>query len=322
MNAQPIPLTALVAPGQEVDVSVQFKAPATPGEYTLYWQMVNSKGIPFGHERFHPHRKDRCPIALHHSSKLIKEKARQLGFVLAGVTSCEPPANFDVFQTWLDENHHATMDYLASERSRSRRADPSLILPECKSILVLALPYSQTEGEMQKSEFKIAAYALGDDYHEVIPPRLQEIVQFIEEQVGHPIPNRYYTDTGPILERELAQRAGLGWIGKNSMLINPQAGSTFLLAEILLGIELEPDDPFTTDHCGTCTRCIDACPTNASSPTAPSTHAAASPSSPSKTKATFPKTCVRLCKTGSLDATSASRSARGIASPCPQRILP
>jgi epoxyqueuosine reductase len=94
------------------------------------------------------------------------------------------------------------------------------------------------------------------------PPRLQEIVSFIEEQIGHPIPNRYYTDTGPILERELAQRAGLGWIGKNSMLINPQAGSTFLLAEILLGIELEPDEPFPTDHCGTCTRCIDACPTH------------------------------------------------------------
>jgi len=151
------------------------------------------------------------------------------------------------------------MDYLASERSRSRRADPKLILPECKSILVLALPY--TPISKNNSELSIAAYALGDDYHDIIPPRLQEIVQFIEEQVGHPIPNRYYTDTGPVLERELAQRAGLGWLGKNSMLINPQAGSTFLLAEIFLGIDLEPDEPFTTDHCGTCTRCIDACPT-------------------------------------------------------------
>jgi epoxyqueuosine reductase len=119
-------------------------------------------------------------------------------------------------------------------------------------------PPSPLRNEIQPN---IAAYAFGDDYHDIIPPRLQEIVAFIEEQVGHPIPNRYYTDTGPILERELAQRAGLGWIGKNSMLINPQAGSTFLLAEILLGIELEPDDPFPTDHCGTCTRCIDACPT-------------------------------------------------------------
>ena len=154
------------------------------------------------------------------------------------------------------------MDYLASERSRSRRADPKLILPECKTILVLAMPYTKTEGERLNAEFEIAAYALGDDYHEVIPPKLQEIVHFIEGQIGRPIPNRYYTDTGPILERELAQRAGLGWIGKNSMLINPQAGSTFLLAEILLGIEIEPDQPFISDHCGTCTRCIDACPTD------------------------------------------------------------
>lgn len=153
------------------------------------------------------------------------------------------------------------MDYLASERSRIRRADPKQILPECNSILVLALPYENSEFKVQSSEFRIAAYALGADYHDVIPPRLQQIVEFIEEQVGHPVPNRYYTDTGPILERELAQRAGLGWIGKNSMLINPQAGSTFLLAEILLGIELEPDPPFPTDHCGSCTRCLDACPT-------------------------------------------------------------
>lgn len=189
----------------------------------------------------------------------IKDKARQLGFVLAGVTSSEAPAHFDIFQEWLDANHHATMDYLASERNLSRRTDPKLILPECKSIIVLALPYSPLK--QNDAEFQIASYALGDDYHDVIPMRLQELVQFIEEQVGHAVPNRYYTDTGPILERELAQRAGLGWIGKNSMLIHPQKGSTFFLAEILLGIELEPDESFQTDHCGTCTRCIDACPT-------------------------------------------------------------
>lgn len=154
------------------------------------------------------------------------------------------------------------MEYLASDRNRTRRTDPKLILPECKSILVLALPYTPPSSFfIPHSSLRVASYALGNDYHEIIPPRLQEIVAFIEEQVGHPVPNRYYTDTGPILERELAQRAGLGWIGKNSMLINPRAGSTFLLAEILLGIELETDEPFTTDHCGACTRCINACPT-------------------------------------------------------------
>ena len=157
------------------------------------------------------------------------------------------------------------MNYLAEERSRTRRADPKQILPECRSILILAIPYSPVNSreafQIQNSEFKIASYALGSDYHDIIPPRLQEIISFIEEQLGHPIPNRYYTDTGPVLERELAQRAGLGWIGKNSMLIHPKAGSTFFLAEILLGIELEPDDAPITDHCGTCTRCIQACPT-------------------------------------------------------------
>lgn len=203
--------------------------------------------------------------------QVIKDKSRQLGFILAGVASCEPPTHYAIFADWLKQGNHAGMDYLAGEHSRARRADPKQILPECKSILVLALPYqpvtfnpSARSGQrLQPSTFHIASYALGDDYHEVIPPRLQQIVEFIEEQIGPPIPNRYYTDTGHLLERELAVRAGLGWIGKNSMLIHPRFGSTFLLAEILLGVELEPDDEPITDHCGTCTRCIDACPTQA-----------------------------------------------------------
>ncbi|MBK9207032.1 MAG: tRNA epoxyqueuosine(34) reductase QueG [Anaerolineales bacterium] len=193
-------------------------------------------------------------------TQAIKEKSRQLGFILAGVTSCEPPTHYNIFEEWLDQNKHGTMNYLAEDRSRTRRADPKQILPECKSILVLAIPYSAVV-RISGQNSELASYALGDDYHDIIPPKLKQIVAFIEEQLGHEIPNRYYTDTGPILERELAQRAGLGWIGKNSMLINPAVGSTFFLAEILLGIELEPDDTLVTDHCGTCTRCITACPT-------------------------------------------------------------
>ena len=108
---------------------------------------------------------------------------------------------------------------------------------------------------------KTAAYAWGDDYHLVLPKRLEAIVQFIEKQVGHAVSSRSYTDSGPILERDLAQRAGLGWIGKNTCLINPKIGSYVLLAEIFLDLEIEPDPPFRTDHCGTCTRCIEACPT-------------------------------------------------------------
>ena len=167
------------------------------------------------------------------------------------------------------------MDYLADEKSRLRRAHPKLILPECESILVLGIPYHppllakhsrREQGEGPGVRGQVAAYAWGDDYHEVLPGRLRELVIFIEEQVGHPIPNRYYTDTGPILERDLAQRAGLGWIGKNTCLINPHHGSWFLLAEILLGIAIEPDTAFVSDHCGTCTRCIEACPTHCIQP--------------------------------------------------------
>ncbi len=113
----------------------------------------------------------------------------------------------------------------------------------------------------EKSNPHIASYARGEDYHTVLPARMEELVGFIEEQVGRPIKNRYYTDTGPILERDLAQRAGIGWIGKNTCLINPKQGSYFFISEIFLDLELEPDPPFVTDHCGTCTRCITACPT-------------------------------------------------------------
>jgi len=195
----------------------------------------------------------------------IKQKARQLGFTLAGITSPAPPAHFDEYQHWLDAGRHADMGYLSDARALERRADPRLILLECRSILVLGTPYSNPKTELPLIEppprGRVAAYAWGHDYHIVLPERLQELVNFIEEQAGQPVPNRWYTDTGPILEREFAMRAGLGWIGKNTCLINPQKGSYFLLAEILLGLDLPPDQPFATDQCGSCTRCIDTCPT-------------------------------------------------------------
>jgi epoxyqueuosine reductase len=157
------------------------------------------------------------------------------------------------------------MDYLAEERARRCRRDPRTILPECHSILMLGVRYPDPKtaqpDEETGSTGHIAAYAWGRDYHLVLPERLKALSAFIEQRVGHALPHRWYTDTGPILERELAQRAGLGWIGKNTCLINQKTGSYFLLAEILLGIDLEPDPPFTPDRCGTCTRCIEACPT-------------------------------------------------------------
>lgn len=195
----------------------------------------------------------------------IKKEAHRLGFTLAGVTTPDPPTHYPVFQQWLAQGYYGNMHYLADDRARARRADPRLILPECQSILVLGTPYHPhppaASLDLANPTGDVAAYAWGDDYHETLPPRLNALVTFIETQVGHPVPNRYYTDTGPVLERDLAVRAGLGWIGKNTCLINPRQGSYFFLSEILLGLPLTPDPPFATEHCGTCTRCLDACPT-------------------------------------------------------------
>ena len=198
----------------------------------------------------------------------IKDKSRQLGFILAGVTTPEPPPHYSTFEKWLAQGRHGAMSYLDTDRSRARRADPKEILPECKSILVLATPYQPPSpskrgvSEGQGEVGNVASYARGADYHDIIPARMKQLVQFIEEQAGHPVKNRWYTDTGPILERDLAQRAGLGWIGKNTCLIRPKQGSYFFLSEIFLDLELEPDAPFVTDHCGTCRLCIEACPTD------------------------------------------------------------
>ncbi len=204
-------------------------------------------------------------LPMHTLRTNIEHESRRLGFELFGVTGPEPPPHLGVFERWLAEGRQGEMAYLATERARQRRADPRLILPECRSILVLGARYAAPQEVGAQGEAaltgRVAAYAWGDDYHDVLPERLRALVAFIEAQVGRPVPNRWYTDTGPLLERELAQRAGLGWIGKNTCLIHPRHGSYFLLAEILLGLDLPPDAPFASDHCGTCTRCIDACPT-------------------------------------------------------------
>ncbi len=200
----------------------------------------------------------------------IKHEARRLGFILAGVTTPEPPAHLSAFESWLSLGRHGQMGYLATERSRLCRADPRKILPGCRSILVLAMPYSNPAADPPAESLarpagaraKVAAYAWGQDYHEVITGRLHALLAFIGERAARAVSSRCYTDTGPILERDLAQRAGLGWIGRNTCLINPKLGSYFLLAEILLDLELLPDSAFQTDHCGSCTRCIRSCPTD------------------------------------------------------------
>jgi epoxyqueuosine reductase len=227
-------------------------------------------------------------------TQAVKAEAHRLGFELVGVTTPDPPPHAAVFQRWLEAGRQGQMAYLETERSRQRRSDPRHILPECRSILVLGARYPTPapegrEGEQSfplsspnfgrgrgdKGEIarapegqpgaaltgRVAAYAWGDDYHDLLVERLHLLVEFVQAQVGRPVSNRWYTDTGPVLERDLAQRAGLGWIGKNTCLIHPQMGSYFLLAEILLGLDLEPDQPFSADRCGSCTRCLEACPT-------------------------------------------------------------
>jgi epoxyqueuosine reductase len=200
-------------------------------------------------------------------TQAIKAHAYQLGFSLVGVTTADLLPHGDVYDAWLGQGRHGEMAYLNTPRSRLCRPQPELTLPDCRSVLVLGIRYPAPSymNAVDKTGLlprgRIASYAWGEDYHDILPGRLRSLVNFIELQMGHSIPNRWYTDTGPLLERELAQRAGLGWIGKNTCLINPDKGSYFLLAEILLGVELEPDQPFTPDRCGTCRRCIQACPT-------------------------------------------------------------
>jgi epoxyqueuosine reductase len=210
-------------------------------------------------------------------TQAIQDEALRLGFALVGVTSPAPLPHFQVFEEWLSAGRHAGMAYLEKEPSRQRRSNPKYILPDCRSILVLGMrcPPSLAESTLFDNHSssvedsipskpyrgRIACYAWGEDYHLTIPPRLQSLIAFIESQMGMTISHCAYTDSGPVLERDLAQRAGLGWIGKNTNLIHPQMGSYLLLAEILLSIDLDFNPPFQHDRCGSCRRCLEACPT-------------------------------------------------------------
>jgi epoxyqueuosine reductase len=192
----------------------------------------------------------------------LRQRARELGFVQCGFTSAEPPAHFSVFADWIAAGRHGGMQYLATDRSLSTRAQPDLLLPSARSIIALAMPYPPPpEFENLPLEGRVAAYALGEDYHEVIPDRLRLLCRDLDRLAGGSREHRVYVDTGPVLEREIASRAGLGWIGRNSMLIHPGMGSFLYLAVILTELELPPDPPFTADRCGTCDRCVKACPT-------------------------------------------------------------
>jgi len=191
----------------------------------------------------------------------IKGKAAELGFPLVGVTTADPPHHLEFFQDWLAKGYNASMNWIGSERSIDRRSDPKNILPECQSILVLGSPYPAPKGNVKGGN--IASYALNQDYHHILEQKLKKLMEIIEGWTGATVPNRWYVDTGPVMEKELAMRAGLGWMGKNTTLINQDLGSYFFLSEILLGLDLVIDSPVSEPHCGTCTRCLDTCPTGA-----------------------------------------------------------
>jgi epoxyqueuosine reductase len=190
----------------------------------------------------------------------IKALALEAGFSKTGVAAVEPLGEAaDRFEAWVASGAHGLMQWM--ERRHEERRNIQMLVPDAKSILSLALNYYSPVQVDPDADNKISRYAWGTDYHEVVPPMLATLLEKIREIVPG-ADGRYYTDTGPILERELAQRAGIGWIGKHTNVITREVGSWVFLAEIILNIDLEPDAP-ASDMCGTCTRCIDACPTDA-----------------------------------------------------------
>lgn len=194
--------------------------------------------------------------------KSIKTELARLGFVLSGITTTEPIANFQHYQTWIEAGHHAEMHYLARLDTLEKRANPAMMLPDAKSIIVVGIPYSRFHPENQPANVKtIASYAQGPDYHRLIPERLEAFVVWLCEYLQQEIHSKIFTDSAPILEQELAIRAGIGGRGKNNLVINPTYGSFFLLAEIFVNVALLPDKPFAKDLCGNCRNCIETCPT-------------------------------------------------------------
>jgi len=195
----------------------------------------------------------------------IKHTALGIGFDLVGVTTAGPAESHARYTDWLSRGHHGEMGYLARPDAVARRADVRTLLPSARSVVVVAMNYYQpppcTPSPSSTGEGKVARYAWGKDYHEVMAEKLEQLVAFIESEVGHTVAHKICVDTSAILEREWAVRAGLGWIGKNTLLINPRAGSWLLLGELLLDLALDEDASSPADHCGSCTRCIEACPT-------------------------------------------------------------
>src|SRR5436190_7421296 len=201
----------------------------------------------------------------------IQQRALELGFDDCRVTSAAPPDHADAFRRWIEAKHHGEMAYL--ERNASKRLDPQQVLTNAKSVITVAVSYAartscpsesngDTRGQAVDAPGVIARYAQFVDYHDVIGDRLKSLTEFVNQLGGPATRSLWYIDTGPLLERELAQRAGIGFIGKHTNLISRKLGNWIFLSEIITTLELEADEP-EKNHCGSCTRCIQACPTHA-----------------------------------------------------------
>jgi epoxyqueuosine reductase len=188
----------------------------------------------------------------------IKEQARALGFELAGIAPAAPADGFEHLRDWLDQGRAGEMGYLVKQAEARRH--PSSILPEVRSVVMVALQYGAADDPCPGA--RVARYALGQDYHDVLWEKLDRLLEWVQGEAPG-CRGRGVVDTAPLLERDFARRAGLGWIGKNTMLIHKRLGSWCFLGALLLDLELRPDPPFEAFHCGACTACLDACPTQA-----------------------------------------------------------
>ena len=198
-------------------------------------------------------------LAAQHS-QLIRDHAKRLGFLSCGISNAgfledEAPR----LEQWLRQGHHGSMTYM--ERNFDKRLDPTKLVPGAKSVVSLLYNYFPKESQSDASAPKISKYAYGKDYHAVIKDKLHELMRLLEDEIGE-IHGRVFVDSAPVLDKAWAAKAGLGWIGKHTNLISKQVGSFYFIAELIIDLPLEQDAP-VTDHCGSCTACIDACPTQA-----------------------------------------------------------
>jgi epoxyqueuosine reductase len=194
------------------------------------------------------------------NTALIKQQAQHLGFSFCGISRAEfLEDEASKLEQWLNRGYQGKMQYL--ENYFDKRLDPTLLVPGAKSVVSLLYNYFPSKDLSKEDEFKIAKYAYGEDYHFVIKDKLKSLLEAIQNEVGE-VNGRAFVDSAPVMERSWAKRGGVGWVGKNSLLLNRDMGSFFFIAELIIDLELEYDGP-TKDYCGTCTACVDACPTDA-----------------------------------------------------------